>query len=184
MIYFDNAATSWPKPDAVPAAMARFLREQGANPGRSGHRLSIEAARVVYETRERVARLLGFADTLAVVFTKNATEAMNLALLGLLASGDHVITSVMEHNSVLRPLRFLEGRGVIGLLGQVEQSLGILGLGHQSLHRLDQPFEGLEFADHLPSPLRNVPETGLGHGLIQFSESFQLGRQVKGSPVS
>jgi cysteine desulfurase / selenocysteine lyase len=112
MIYFDNAATSWPKPDAVPAAMARFLREQGANPGRSGHKLSIEAARVVYEARERAARLFGCADPLAVVFTKNATEATNLALLGLLAPGDHAITSVMEHNSVLRPLRFLEGRGV------------------------------------------------------------------------
>jgi cysteine desulfurase family protein len=112
MIYFDNAATSWPKPDAVPAAMARFLREQGANPGRSGHKLSIDSARVVYEARDRVARLLGCADPLSVVFTKNATEATNLALLGLLAPGDHVVTSVMEHNSVLRPLRFLEGRGV------------------------------------------------------------------------
>jgi cysteine desulfurase / selenocysteine lyase len=112
MIYFDNAATSWPKPDNVAAAMERFLRECGANPGRSGHKLSIEAARVVYETRERVARLLGFDHPLSVVFTKNATEALNLALFGLLAPGDHVITSRMEHNSVLRPLTFLEERGV------------------------------------------------------------------------
>jgi selenocysteine lyase/cysteine desulfurase len=108
MIYFDNAATSWPKPEAVLAAMIGFLRERGANPGRSGHRLSIEAGRVVYQTRERVARLFSFEDPLAVVFTKNATEALNLALLGLLLPGDHVITSTMEHNSVLRPLRFLE----------------------------------------------------------------------------
>lgn len=112
MIYFDHAATSWPKPDTVPAAMARFLREHGANPGRSGHALSIQAGRVVYEARERVARLFGLDDPLAVVFTKNATEALNLALLGLLVPGDHVITSVMQHNSVLRPLSFLEGRGV------------------------------------------------------------------------
>lgn len=112
MIYFDNAATSWPKPDAVPEAMARFLRECGANPGRSGHALSIQAGRVVYEARERVARLLGLDDPLSVAFTKNATEALNVALLGLLAPGDHVITSVMEHNSVLRPLRHLEERGV------------------------------------------------------------------------
>lgn len=111
-IYFDNAATSWPKPPSVPAAMARFLQEQGANPGRSGHAPSIEAGRVVYEARERVARLLGHDDPLSVVFTKNATEALNLALLGLLEPGDHVVTSVMEHNSVLRPLRFLETRGV------------------------------------------------------------------------
>ncbi|HOX42743.1 MAG TPA: aminotransferase class V-fold PLP-dependent enzyme [Myxococcota bacterium] len=112
MIYLDNAATSWPKPDSVPAAMERFLREHGANPGRSGHALSIQAGRVVYDARERVARLLGHGDPLSVVFTKNATEALNLALQGLLQPGDQVITSTMEHNSVLRPLRFLEGRGV------------------------------------------------------------------------
>jgi cysteine desulfurase family protein len=92
--------------------MESFLRESGANPGRSGHALSIQAGRVVYDARERVARLLGCANPLAVVFTKNATEALNLALLGLLTPGDHVITSYMEHNSVLRPLRFLQGRGV------------------------------------------------------------------------
>ena len=112
MIYFDNAATSWPKPEAVPAAMERFLREVGANPGRSGHALSIEAGRVVYDVRERVARLFGHDDPLSVVFSKNATEALNLALQGILQPGEHVITSSMEHNSVLRPLRFLEGRGV------------------------------------------------------------------------
>lgn len=112
MIYLDNAATSWPKPDCVSAAMERFLREHGANPGRSGHAMSIQAGRVVFDARERVARLFRFDDPLAVAFTKNATEALNLAIQGLLAPGDHVITSVMEHNSVLRPLRFLEGRGV------------------------------------------------------------------------
>jgi len=112
MIYFDNAATSWPKPDTVQAAMERFLREHGANPGRSGHKLSIQAGRVVYEARERVARLFSLDDPLSVVFTKNATEALNISLLGLLAPGDHVITSLMEHNSVLRPLRFLEDHGV------------------------------------------------------------------------
>jgi cysteine desulfurase / selenocysteine lyase len=112
MIYLDNAATSWPKPETVPLAMAQFLREHGANPGRSGHALSIQAGRVVFETRERVASLFGHRDPLSVVFTKNATEALNLALFGLLNPGDHVITSTMEHNSVLRPLRLLEGRGV------------------------------------------------------------------------
>jgi cysteine desulfurase family protein len=112
VIYFDNAATSWPKPPTVIAAMERFLREYGANPGRSGHGLSIQAGRVVYEARESIARLFGHADPLSVVFTKNATEALNLVLFGLLGQGDHVVTSRMEHNSVLRPLRFLEGRGV------------------------------------------------------------------------
>jgi cysteine desulfurase / selenocysteine lyase len=112
MIYFDNAATSWPKPPAVIDAMVRFLRDTGANPGRSGHQLSIQAARQVYEARERLARLFNHPDPLTVVFTKNATEALNLAIFGLVVPGDHVITSVMEHNSVLRPLRQLQERGV------------------------------------------------------------------------
>jgi cysteine desulfurase family protein len=111
-IYFDNAATSWPKPPAMMEAMARFNESIGGNPGRSGHRLSIEAARVVYEARERVAELIGSPDPLSIAFTKNATEAINCALFGLLKSGDHVVTSGVEHNSVMRPLRFLEQQGV------------------------------------------------------------------------
>src|SRR5512133_1309962 len=92
--------------------MERFLRDSGGSPGRSGHRLSIAAARVVLEAREAVAELLGADDPLRIVFTKNATEALNIALGGLLAPGDHVITSSMEHNSVMRPLRALEAEGV------------------------------------------------------------------------
>jgi len=107
IIYFDNAATSWPKPDCVIEEMRRFLKESGANPGRSGHRLSVQAGRKLYETR-----LFGFADPLRLVFAHNATMALNLALSGLLRAGDHVITSSMEHNSVMRPLRHLERRGV------------------------------------------------------------------------
>ncbi len=112
MIYFDNAATSWPKPPGVAEAMVQFMREVGANPGRSGHRLSVEAARVVYAAREAVAALFHAPDPLRVVFGLNATEALNLALRGLLRPGDHVITSSMEHNSVMRPLRALEREGV------------------------------------------------------------------------
>jgi cysteine desulfurase family protein len=92
--------------------MEYFLRETCANPGRSGHALSIQAARMVYDTRESLARLFHCQDPLFVIFTKNATEALNLVLQGLLIPGDHVITSCMEHNSVLRPLRFLEERGI------------------------------------------------------------------------
>nr|MBP7322974.1 aminotransferase class V-fold PLP-dependent enzyme [Deltaproteobacteria bacterium] len=112
MIYLDNAATSFPKPEVVYHAMDEFLRRCGASPGRSAHRLSIEAGRVVYETRESVARLFNVTDPLRVVFTKNATEALNLVLNGILRPGDHVITSSMEHNSVIRPLRSLEEQGV------------------------------------------------------------------------
>ena len=111
-IYFDNAATSWPKPPGMIEAMTRFNESIGGNPGRSGHRLSIEAARVIYGAREATAELIGSPDPLSVIFTKNATEAINCALFGLLKPGDHVIASCLEHNSVMRPLRFLEQQGV------------------------------------------------------------------------
>jgi cysteine desulfurase family protein len=112
MIYFDNPATSWPKPPQVKEAMVKFMEEVGANPGRSGHSLSIEAARIVYETREALSVLFHVRDSSRIVFTLNATESINLALKGLLRPKDHVITSSMEHNSVMRPLRDLEKKGI------------------------------------------------------------------------
>ncbi|MCP4593842.1 MAG: aminotransferase class V-fold PLP-dependent enzyme [bacterium] len=112
MIYFDNAATSWPKPDAVIDAMLGYARDIGANPGRSGHRLAVEAERVRLDAREAVARLFGMADPMRVIFTLNATEALNLVIRGLLPRGSHVVTTSMEHNSVMRPLRAAEERGV------------------------------------------------------------------------
>ncbi len=111
-IYLDNAATSFPKPPETLAAMQTFQSEIGANPGRSGHGRSIDAGRVMYETREALAGLFNIDDPLRVVLTKNATEALNIALLGSLAPGDHAITTSMEHNSVMRPLRHLESLGV------------------------------------------------------------------------
>ncbi|GAK58694.1 cysteine desulfurase / selenocysteine lyase [Candidatus Vecturithrix granuli] len=112
LIYFDNAATSWPKPPEVVEAMTYFLTHVGASPGRSGHRLALEAGRIVYQTREALADLFHAPDPLRVVFAHNVTEALNLALTGLLRPGDHVITSSMEHNSMMRPLRELERHGV------------------------------------------------------------------------
>jgi cysteine desulfurase/selenocysteine lyase len=112
VIYLDNAATSWPKPAVVSRAMAHFLEAAGGNPGRSGHRLSVAAGRVVYDVREALAEFFGLDDPLRLVFTANVTEALNLGLQGLLRPGDHVVTSSMEHNAVMRPLRALEHAGV------------------------------------------------------------------------
>jgi cysteine desulfurase family protein len=112
MIYFDNAATSWPKPAPVCAALTDYFGEAGGNPGRSGHRMSIAAARVVEGAREALADLFRAGDPSRIVFTQNATHALNLALYGLLRPGDHVVTTSVEHNSVMRPLRHLESRGV------------------------------------------------------------------------
>ncbi len=111
-LYLDNAATSFPKPEATLAAMINYQQNIGGSPGRSGHGLSIDAGRVVFEARETLARLFHIEDPLRIVFTKNSTEALNVALFGLLKQGDHVVTTSMEHNSVMRPLRYLESQGV------------------------------------------------------------------------
>ncbi len=111
--YFDNAATSWPKPRIVMKAMQNFFAHEGGNPGRSGHVKAIGAGKIVLNARERLAELFNISDSSRIVFTKNATEALNIVLSGLLKAGDHVVTSSMEHNSVLRPLTFLEKNGVV-----------------------------------------------------------------------
>ncbi|RPH59134.1 MAG: aminotransferase class V-fold PLP-dependent enzyme [Chloroflexi bacterium] len=112
MIYLDNAATSWPKPGSVTAAMTDFLERAGGNPGRSGHRLSIAAGRIVYDTREALAEFFGIGDPLRMIFTLNATHALNIAIQGLLQPGQRVVTGGMEHNAVMRPLREMEKRGI------------------------------------------------------------------------
>lgn len=114
MIYLDHAATSWPKPPEVLATMHDFLERAGGNPGRSGHRLSVEAGRIVYDAREAVAELFNAADPLRVIFTLNATHAINIALHGLVRPGDRVVTTGIEHNAVMRPLRAMEGLHVPG----------------------------------------------------------------------
>ncbi len=108
MIYCDNAATSFPKPDPVIDAMVSYMREIGANPGRSGHGLAQKANRILDKSRRSLCRLFHADSPERVVFTANVTEAINLAFYGLLSSGDHVITTSIEHNSVMRPLRYLE----------------------------------------------------------------------------
>jgi cysteine desulfurase / selenocysteine lyase len=112
MIYLDHAATSWPKPKEVIAAMSDFHERAGGNPGRSGHRLSIEAGRIVYNARETLAEFFNVSDPLKLVFTANATQAINLCLYGLLRPGDHIIASSIEHNAVMRPLSDLASKGV------------------------------------------------------------------------
>lgn len=111
MIYLDNAATSWPKPSSVADAVARALSECG-NPGRGGHPLALAAGRTVLDARESVAALLGAPDPADIAFTRNTTEAINLALHGLLHPGDRVAVTPLEHNAVMRPLRELERRGI------------------------------------------------------------------------
>lgn len=111
VVYLDNAATSWPKPAAVGAAMLHYLEQTGGSPGRGGHRKAIDAGRVLLGAREALGELLGLPDPERMVLLKNATEALNVAILGTVRSGNRVVVSSLEHNSVMRPLRYLEETG-------------------------------------------------------------------------
>lgn len=111
-IYLDNAATSFPKPEKVYKAVEHALVHIGVAPGRGGYRRGIEATRLVFEAREAIAQLFGIGDSSRVVFTHSATESINLAIGGLLQPGDHVVTTTMEHNSLVRPLHRAAQSGV------------------------------------------------------------------------
>ena len=111
MIYFDNAATSMQKPDSVADAVYAAIKNMG-NSGRGSHTASLEAGRVIYETREILAKLFSIKDASRIAFTLNATESLNIAIKSLLKKGDHAITTELDHNSVLRPLYEMESKGV------------------------------------------------------------------------
>lgn len=113
MIYLDNAATSFPKPKETIDFLNRFVTEIGGNPGRSGHAVSVEAARVIFEAREKLTGFIRGTHSERLIFTQNGTDSLNLAILGCLKEGDHAITTSLEHNSVMRPLMYLQKeRGV------------------------------------------------------------------------
>lgn len=115
MIYLDNAATSFPKPEPVYQALDRFARTQLANPGRSSHRMAKEAERTIDNARLALNRLFKGASPERWIFTLNCTDGLNMAIKGTVRPGDHVITTDLEHNSVSRPLRQLEKNGTISL---------------------------------------------------------------------
>lgn len=111
-LYLDNAATSYPKPESVYEAVMNTMRMVGASPGRGGYAVSLEASRLLFAAREAVAGLFGVVDSSRIIFTHNASEALNLGLRGFLKPGDHVITTSMEHNSMIRPLVLLQQNGI------------------------------------------------------------------------
>lgn len=111
MIYFDNAATTWPKPEEVYNEINNVLRNCG-NPGRGSHRMAIESGRVILEARQEICGLFNIQNPMRIAFTHNTTDSLNIALKGILKEGDHVITSSMEHNSMIRPLMALKKRGI------------------------------------------------------------------------
>ena len=108
VVYLDNAATSYPKPYKVYEEIQKCLMYYCANPGRGGHKMAIYAGNAIYEARKDIAGFFNINNPLRLCFTKNATEALNIVIKGILKPGDHVITTSMEHNSVLRPLKYVE----------------------------------------------------------------------------
>jgi cysteine desulfurase / selenocysteine lyase len=115
MIYLDNAATSYPKPESVYQALDRFARTDLANPGRAGHKMALAAERILDDARHLLNQLFHGEGPERFIFTLNCTDALNMAFKGVLAEGDHVITTDLEHNSVSRPLRAMELAGKIAL---------------------------------------------------------------------
>ncbi|OPJ55445.1 aminotransferase class V-fold PLP-dependent enzyme [Alkalithermobacter paradoxus] len=127
MIYLDNAATTFPKPESVYSEALNCMKNYGANPGRSGHKLALAAGRVIYETRENLCKLFNIPNPMNIIFTYNATDSLNLVIKGFLNSGDHVITTSIEHNSVIRPIKSLEKIGVENTIVKCDEN-GILNV--------------------------------------------------------
>src|SRR5437016_734859 len=115
MIYLDNAATSFPKPESVYQALDRFARTELANPGRAGHRMAIGSERTLDDARHALNQFFNGEGPDRWIFTLNCTDGLNIAIKGTVHPGEHVITSDLEHNSISRPLRALEKAGVISL---------------------------------------------------------------------
>lgn len=132
MLYFDNSATTHFKPESVIHATANTLRYVSANPGRSGHSMSVKAGLLVFRARQKLADLLG-GDASRVLFTMNCTDALNLAILGSARRGGHVVTTACEHNSVLRPLFMLQREGVLTVTVVQPDKSGLI-----SVERLEQ----------------------------------------------
>ena len=177
MIYLDNAATSWPKPEIVYQTMDRFLREKGANPGRSGHDMAVAAEKVVEQTRTSLARLLNAPDEKDIIFTLNCTESLNLALKGLLRPGDHVVTDAIGHNSLVRPLHRLEQQGVL-----VTRVLGSDGCGlvtPQDVESAILPQTRLIAITHasnvsgMVQPIEQIGEVARRHGIPFLIDAAQ-----------
>ncbi len=128
-VYMDNAATTFPKPPGVIEAMAHFMQNIGANPGRSKHDLSQEASLIVEGGRKKLALLFNIPDANRIAFTLNATESLNTVIYGVLNPGDHVIITQMEHNSVIRPVRHLEQNGIVSVSVAPCDKMGVLDVG-------------------------------------------------------
>jgi len=176
LIYLDNAATSFPKPDIVYEKMMEAMKEYGANPGRSGHKLALKAGRAIYETRELLASLFNIENPMRIIFTSNGTDGLNIAIKGLLKKGDHVITTSMEHNSVLRPLKALESLGVETTIIQCDETGSI---DVKEIERNIKDNTKLIVTTHASNvtgtifPIKTIGSIARQHGIIYMVDAAQ-----------
>ncbi|MEK3732822.1 aminotransferase class V-fold PLP-dependent enzyme [Paenibacillus sp. FSL M8-0334] len=177
IVYLDHAATSWPKPPEVMEAMRLAMEEAAANPGRGSHRMAVKASRVLYETRKSLAQLFGVNNPNDIALTTNTTEALNLALKGYLRQGDHVIATMIEHNSVRRPLEYLRRtRGVEVDYIPVDEE------GRLDMHRMKEAFRRntrMVVCSHSSNllgsilPVAEIGELAKRHGAVLLVDAAQ-----------
>lgn len=176
MIYFDNAATSFPKPKIVYQEIMTAMMEYGANPGRSGHKLALEASREIFNTRKKISKLFNIKDPMNVILTFNCTESLNLGIKGYLKPGDHVITTSMEHNSVLRPVISLEKEGVIHTIVQGD-SMG--RIDPKDIEKAIRPETKMIVTTHISNltgtimDIEAIGEIAKTHNIIYFVDGAQ-----------
>src|ERR1700730_12537350 len=154
MIYLDNAATSFPKPESVYQALDAFARNNLANPGRAGHKMALAAERALDDCRHLLNQLFHGKEPERFIFTLNCTDALNMAFKGVLTEGDHVITTDLEHNSVSRPLRAMELAGKITLTRLKADASGTID--PDAMRRAIQPTTRLIAQTHASNVLGTV----------------------------
>lgn len=176
MIYLDNAATTFPKPEAVYDAVMDCMKNYCANPGRSGHKLAMKSAREIYDARENIAKLFNIDNPMNIVFTNNATDSLNLAIKGIVNSGDHIITTSMEHNSVIRPIKALEKLGIENTIVQCDKD-GFLDV--KDLEKAIKPNTKLIVTTHASNvcgtliDIKTVSEIAKLHNILYLVDASQ-----------
>jgi len=178
-LYFDHAATSFPKPAVVAEAMEHAMRDLGGNPGRGAYAMAIEAARAVHGARREVAGLLGIRDAANLLFQPGCTHALNLVLMGLLAPGDRVIVCPVEHNSVARPLNVLAARGV-DVARAASDSWGYVDIASVNALLNEAPAKAVvcQHAGNVTGaiqPIGELAELAHAHGALMLVDGAQAG---------
>lgn len=176
MVYFDNAATSYPKPKIVYDTIMEVMIDYGANPGRSGHKKALKASRGIFDTRTQISKLFNIKNPMDVIFTFNCTESLNMAIKGALKPGDHVITTSMEHNSVLRPITFL---GKLGITNTIVQGDSKGRINPKHIEESIRPETKMIVTTHISNLTGNIMDIetigkiGKKHGIIYLVDGAQ-----------